>query len=435
MEIPGKSMHIYLQPNTVPNTISIAHLVPLRMQCAANQVISDLLKKQVITKVNKPTPWCALGFFVPKPNGTSVRLVTDYTKLNKFVKRPVHPFPYATEIMQSIPEDANFFAKLDAVHGYFQLALDGESSYLTTFLIPSGKYRYLRAPMGLSSSSDKLCCYSGFAIESCEFAKKIVDNILIWAPSLEQLEKRITQILDRCTTINVTISKKKFAFGTEIPFAGFLISDHGIKPDPQKTVVIASFPSSKNITDLRSFLDLANQLALFLPDFSHLTCEMRKLLSTKNAFLWLDIHETEFHKLKEILTSDLLVKTIDPKLTTILLTDASRLNGLGYALMQKENDTKLRLITCGSCSLSETQNRYATIELECLAIQYAIAKCRFYLLGLPNFEIVTDHKPLLRILKKYIFEVDNPRLQRLWEKMLAFNFTVKWVPGKLHLKA
>ena len=252
---------------------------------------------------------------------------------------------------------------------------------------------------------------------------------------MEQLERRIIQILDKCATINVTISKKKFTIGTEIPFAGFLISDNGIKPDPQKTVAIASFPSPKNITDLRSFLGLANQLAFFLPDFSHLTCEMRKLLSTKNAFLWLEIHENEFRKLKEVLTSELLVKTFDPKLTTMLLTDASCLNGLGYALLQKENDTKLRLIACGSCSLSETQNRYATIELECLAIQYAISKCRFYLLGLPTFEIITDHKPLLGIFEKYIFEVDNPRLQRLREKMQAYNFTVKWVSGKLHLIA
>ena len=256
--------------------------------------------------------------------------------------------------MQSIPEDAKYFAKLDAVHGYFQLALDEESSYLKTFLIPSGRYRYLRAPMGLSSSSDEWCRCSDFVIEGFEFAKKLVDDILIWAPSLDVLEKLILQILDRCATINVTISKKKFTIATEIQFAGFLISDQGIKPDPQKTAAIASFPSPKNITDLRSFWGLANQLAFFLPDFSHLTCEMRKLLSTKNAFLWLDIHETEFQKLKEILTSELLVKTFDPKLTTMLLTDASRLNGPGYALLQKEDDTKLRLITCGSCSLSET---------------------------------------------------------------------------------
>ena len=51
-------------------------------------------------------------------------------------------------------------------------------------------------------------------------------------------------------------------------------------------------------------------------------CEMRKLLSTKKAFLWLDIHKNEFRKLKEIMASELPVKTFDPKLTTMLLTDA-----------------------------------------------------------------------------------------------------------------
>ena len=58
MDIPGKAMHIYLQRNAIPSQISISQLIPLHMQTAATQVISDLLNKQVITKVNKPTQWC-----------------------------------------------------------------------------------------------------------------------------------------------------------------------------------------------------------------------------------------------------------------------------------------------------------------------------------------------------------------------------------------
>ena len=71
------------------------------------------------------------------------------------------------------------------------------------------------------------------------------------------------------------------------------------------------------------------------------------------------------------------------------MTDASRLYGLGYAMLQQ------RLIKCGCCSLTTTQNNYATIELECLAIVWAIRKCRYYLHGLQTFTVVTDHKPLI----------------------------------------
>ena len=71
--------------------------------------------------------------------------------------------------------------KLNAVHGYFQLGLDKVSSQLTTFLLPQGKYRYLRAPMGLNASSDKWCCQSDVLIREIPWARKIVDDTLIWA--------------------------------------------------------------------------------------------------------------------------------------------------------------------------------------------------------------------------------------------------------------
>ena len=75
--------------------------------------------------------------------------MTDYTKLNQYVARPVHPFPSVSDIIQSIPASAAGFAKLDATHGYFQIPLDEEASKLTTFILPSGRFCYLRAPMGL----------------------------------------------------------------------------------------------------------------------------------------------------------------------------------------------------------------------------------------------------------------------------------------------
>lgn len=169
--------------------------------------------------------------------------------------------------------------------------------FLLHFSFPRVAITIYNPVLGLSSSSDEWCCYSYFVIKGFAFAKKIVDDILIRTSNIDELELRISCVLKKCGDIYVTISRKKFTINTEIAFAGFLISDKGIKPELQKTLAISSFPTPKNITDLRSFLGFTNQLAFFLPDFSHLTREMRKLLLVKNAFLWLEfqISKTKKH--------------------------------------------------------------------------------------------------------------------------------------------
>ena len=150
-------MSIKLTDGAKPRKVTTARQVPLRFQDEAVKTVKDLVEKGVIKRVSVPTDWTSPAFFVPKPDNKRVHLVTDYTSLNRWVKRPVHPFPSSRDIMQAIPANAKVFAKLDCVHGYFQLAIDEPSSFLTTFLLPSGRYRYLRAPMGLTASSDEWC--------------------------------------------------------------------------------------------------------------------------------------------------------------------------------------------------------------------------------------------------------------------------------------
>ena len=131
--------------------------------------------------MNDTSDWCSPAFFMPKADNVRVRLVTDYTELNQHVNRPIHLFAHTPEILQAIPPEAKFFAKKDAIHGYFQLGLDEESSRLTTFLLSQGKFRYLLAPMGLNASSDEWCCHSDVIIRGLPWARKIMDDTIIWA--------------------------------------------------------------------------------------------------------------------------------------------------------------------------------------------------------------------------------------------------------------
>jgi hypothetical protein len=74
--------------------------------------------------------------------------------------------------------------------------------------------------------------------------------------------------------------------------------------------------------------------------------------------------------------------------------DASRLKGLGFALVHKEvvnGKERIRLVTCGWRSLNPAEKSYAVVELEVLGIKYAVKKCRYYLLGMQKFLVWTDH--------------------------------------------
>lgn len=53
-----------------------------------------------------------------------------------------------------------------------------------------------------------------------------------------------------------------------------------------------------------------------------------------------------------------ILAKFDPKLPSGLHTDASRLNGIGYILMQKHENETWKFVQCGSRYLSETESRY-----------------------------------------------------------------------------
>ena len=123
---------------------------------------------------------------------------------------------------------------------------------------------------------------------------KIVDYIFLQGNGMEQLE---ASLLVRCREKNITLSRKKFQIIESVKFAAYIVSSDGIKAEPQK-VLLTNFPSPKDRNELKSFLGLANQLGKFLPDMAHLSGELKKLNSTKNAYFWTEIHEAEFKKLK-----------------------------------------------------------------------------------------------------------------------------------------
>ena len=115
------------------------------------------------------------------------------------------------------------------------------------------------------------------------------------------------------------MSREKFIFAaSETEYCGNIVSEDGIRADPQKVKAIQEFPVPKNITDLRSFFGLVSQLQDFSYEISDAAEALRPLLSTKNAFIWTTAHQDSFDKVKKALTSTPTLAHYDMTLPTAL---------------------------------------------------------------------------------------------------------------------
>ena len=99
--------------------------------------------------------------------------------------------------------------------------------------------------MGLNASSDEWCSRSDVVIEGLPWTRKIVDDILVWAETEEELMERTRIILSMCKEHNITISRKKLELGTELGFARHIVSKKGIRLDDNKYKAIKVFPTLK----------------------------------------------------------------------------------------------------------------------------------------------------------------------------------------------
>ncbi|XP_066982164.1 uncharacterized protein [Macrobrachium rosenbergii] len=143
-----------------------------------------------------------------------------------------------------------------------------------------------------------------------------------------------------------------------VNFCGFTLSEEGIAADPGRVAALQDFPTPSNLTDLRSFMGLVNQLAEFTPDIALTAQPLRPLMSPKGSFMWTPDHDQAFKRVKQALSSP-------PVLASF---------GIGYVLLQDHGSGHLRVVQCGSRFLADAETRYATIELEMLAVSWALTK-------------------------------------------------------------
>lgn len=349
--------------------------------------LDRLCRIGVIAEAND-SEWAAPTFIQPKKTG-DVRVLTDFRELNKFIKRKPFPLPKISDLLQKL-EGFKYATAIDLSMGYYHVQLDEESQNLCSFVMPWGKYKYLRLPMGIKNSPDIFQGIISKVFGGLENVRAYLDDILITTDgSYEDHLKQVETVLKRLSEYGFVVNVKKSFFAvSEIEYLGYWITREGIQPQPKKVEAIQRLTSPKTKRQLRRFLGMINYYRDMWKRRSHLIAPLTALVSKKATFTWTKSHENAFQDIKKVISRETLLAYPDFNKEFHIHTDASDYQ-LGAVIMQGD-----RPLAFYSRKMNSAQRRYTTGEQELLSIVETLKEYRNILLG-QKLIVHTDHQNLL----------------------------------------
>ena len=416
--------HITLD-KSVPPVVHPPRRVPVALQQPLRQEIDRLLDLGIIAKVDRPTDWVNSCVCVTKSDG-SIRLCLDPKDLNQAIKRPHHYTPTLDDVLAKL-NGAKYFTILDARCGYWNVKLDEESSYYTTFNTPFGRFRFLRLPFGVSCAQDIFQKKVDETFGDMPGVAGIADDVVIFGHQEDgsDHDANLRRVMERARQAGVKLNPEKARVKQrQIPFYGNILSADGLAPDTSKIEAITSMAAPTSLKELQTFLGMANYLSRFAPNLADVAAPLRELCKKDSEFVWGPEHQKCFEEVKTLISSPTVLKYFDENKPVTLHVDAST-RGLGAALVQEHG-----VIGYASKTLSDTESRYSNIEREMLAVVYGLEHFHYYVYG-RAVTVLTDHKPLESIAKKTLAAAP-PRIARMLLRTQKYNATITYVPGKEH---
>lgn len=395
--------------------------------------IKDLLERGCIQP--SASAFASPVLFVKKPHSTELRMCVDYRALNKLTVKDKYPLQRIDDLLDKL-HGASIYSKLDLMSGYEQIRLAPSAYTKTAFRTPLGLYEYKVLPFGLCNApatfqrlmDSVLRPYIG------KFVIVYLDDILIYSKSPEEHEEHVALVLQALREHQLYAKAKKCAFGMRrVGFLGHIVSGEGIATDPSKIKAVAEWPRPRTVTELRSFLGLANYYRRFVSGFSLIAAPLTALLSgdkSKKALLpWDDFHQSAFERLKHALCSAPVLAPPQWDKPFTVRTDASDY-AIGAVISQGEGPEE-RPVAYNSRKLQGAERNYTVHEKELLGVVHALKEWRHYL-GTRHFTVITDNWAVKWIKTQPQL---SQRQSRWLETLEAFDFDVIHRPGSTNIVA
>ena len=403
--------------------------IPLAKMQEVDQEIKDMLDKGVIEE--SESPWSSPVVLVKKKDN-SLRFCIDYRKLNEVTLKDSHPIPRIDTTLDSL-SGSKFYSTIDLKSGYWQVPVAPNDRPKTAFSIPGGgHWQFITMPFGLCNApaTFERLMEKILSKLSWKICMVYLDDIIIMSKTYDEHIQNLELVFRRLQEANLKMNPKKCKFlQTEVTYLGHIVSEKGIGTDPSKIECVQTWPTPKNVRDIRSFLGLCSYYRRFVHKFADIAKPLHKLTEKSEQFVWTDDCQAAFDKLKRALTSSPILSYPQRQGLYILDTDASN-TGMGAVLSQVQEGHE-KVICYYSKVFSSAERRYCVTRRELLAVVQSIKHFHHYLYG-QTFKVRTDHGAL-----RWLLNFKNPegQIARWLESLSSYQFVIEHRAGRSHSNA
>lgn len=406
---------------------------PYRVSPAKKKILESEVEYLLQHDLIEPSDseWASLCVLVPKPDST-MRLCTDFRRVNDVCNAPAIPLPRIDDIIDSIGQ-AKYVTKLDLLKGYYQINLTKETRKITAFVTPTGLFQYKVLPFGLRSAPGTFQRAMNIVTSKLPGVEAYLDDLVVTSMTWEEHLERLRSLFQRLLEYNFTVNLPKSEFGkATLVFLGHTVGQGTLAPVSAKVEAIAKLPIPTDRKSVRRFLGMAGFYRRFCRNFAEVSVPLTDLVSPKKKFVWSPACQAAFDKIKLILSTEPVLKLPDFSKQFIIETDTSDV-GLGAVLLQMGNDDVLHPICYHSSKLKSHQRGCATIEKEALSLLSALEKFEVYVDNTHiKVRVFTYHNPLQFVQK---MRNKNQRLLRWSLALQKYNIELYHIKGKDNLVA
>ena len=183
--------------------------------------------------------------------------MTDFRALNRKTIPEEFPMPSIQEIVDKIGKGNKYFTKIDLSNGFLQIPVDPRDRHEMTFTTSKGKYQFKRMSFGMTNAPFYFQRAMTKALKPLLGKGVLVylDDIIIHTKNLEENMNLLKQVLDLLKQHNFKVEIDKCDFlKKKVHDLGHILSESGVKPDPNKIKAVRNFARPLNQKHVRMFL-------------------------------------------------------------------------------------------------------------------------------------------------------------------------------------